>query len=757
MRKFSHIRPNVWLLGCLTGWLALSVLTHAAAADWKPAPSPLMTRWGQAVTPDNAWREYPRPQMVRAEWQSLNGLWDYAVVGKAGEWTSPNVENAAFDPLNQTPPAVPTEWNGKILVPFAIESALSGVGQLVRPNQLLWYQRSFDVPEKWRGQRVLLHFDAVDWHAVVWVNGRKMGENKGGYNAFSFDVTDALQPAGSQVIQVAVWDPSNAGDQAVGKQTLPEIKKGFRYTPTTGIWQPVWLEPVPAVAIDKLVITPQVDQGAVAITVQAANAGSNPSPSAKLQIFDGDKVVAEGTGKPGEKIRVKIPNAKLWSPESPFLYDLKVSLGADVITSYFGMRQIEIRPDATGLARLQLNGREIFSFGPLDQGYWPDGVLTPPSDAAEQADLQYLKDIGCNMVRLHIKVNPARWYYWADRLGLMVWQDFVCLPKYGSTIRPSSSAQWQSEMAREMDQLHNHPAIVQWIVFNEAWGQHDTERFTQWTRQRDPSRVVCGVTGWTDAGVGDTYDIHDYSFNLSIARPGQLGTRAMSVGECGGFNVGLPGHLWGNYPAKETVDEIGEGGRESYRDAATWEKRYASWLESIQFLRSLGLCAAVNTQISDVEHECNGWLTYDRAVSKIPVAKLQELHARLYQPLPGLKPLLPLSAADQPAKGFQDHRLSLPTERSFKLEKLPAAVLIRMDGSGTGRLTLNGQLVKVMNNSDRAGYVPTSMALLSPNALQAFRVGDNVLKIEHGANKKNADGADETPLDVGLFEIEPAR
>jgi hypothetical protein len=745
---FSEMRKFTLWFAFLVAW---SVAISVNAEDWKPAASPLMTRWGKTVTPENAWREYPRPQMVRTEWRSLNGLWDYTVSGQEGEWNNPNVENAVFDPLNHALPKIPSKWDGKILVPFAIESALSGVGRLVRPNQLLWYHCQFDVPKKWKEQNMLLHFDAVDWHTVVWVNGKKVGGNKGGYNSFSFNITDALNPDGPQQIALVVWDPTNAGDQAVGKQALPEIKKGFRYTPTTGIWQPVWLEPVPESSIQSLVITPNVDRASVNVAVKLATTTSRQRSRVKVTVFDGTTLVAEGQGNPAEDIGLNIPHAKLWSPESPFLYEVKVRMGTDSVTSYFGMRTIEVRADATGIPRIRLNGREVFSFGPLDQGYWPDGVLTPPSDEAAKADLRYLKDIGCNMVRPHVKVNPERWYYWADKLGLMVWQDFVCMPKYGSTIRASSAAQWQEEMAREITQLHNHPSIVEWLVFNEGWGQHDTARLTQWTMERDPSRLVCGASGWTDAGVGNTYDVHDYSFHPSIARPGQLSKRAMALGECGGFNVWMPGHLWGKYESKETVNVLAEEGRESYLDAKTWEQRYIPWLQSLQMLRSLGLCGAVYTQITDVEHECNGWLTYDRELSKISVEKLRQLHGQLYAPLPSLKPLLPLSAASAGAEAFKKHTVNTRAKLSFNLEQLPSAVLVRLDGAGSARLLLNGQAIKVMSNSDRANYVPASFALLSPDALRAFHVGENVLQVERSTKKNDSDS--DQALDVGLFEI----
>ncbi len=645
---------------------------RSLAADWQPVPGHIMTRWAKDVSPGNAWREYPRPQLVRDDWQSLNGLWDYAIVGEDGPWKKPMAVNATDNPLLKVLPPPPVRWDGKILVPFAVESALSGVGRLVRPNQLLWYRRAFEVPAKWQGRRILLHFEAVDWHCVVQVNGQKVGENKGGYVPFSFDITPALKPAGPQEIVLAVWDAT--GDQAVGKQSLPETRAGWRYTPTTGIWQPVWLEPVPDTSIARLKLAPDVDRGRLAAEVTLR--GPAAAAEIELRAFDGETLVATVRGPASKPLALEIPRPRLWSPQSPFLYDLQVALRRggktiDEVRSYFAMRKIGVAKDAAGVARIRLNGREIFSFGPLDQGYWPDGVLTPPSDAAARFDVQYLRDIGCNLVRVHVTVHPSRWYYWCDKLGLMVWQDFVSRPKMGSNLTPASTRQWEGEQARMIDNLENHPAIVMWILFNEGWGQYDTQRLSNWVQARDPSRLVNDGSG-CDAGVGNVCDVHNYAFLPCVARPGQLGERAMLLGECGGFNVLVPGHTWGNYSIPESRrDPLGGGVRESYRAAASWAERYAVWVENLRLLRHLGLSGAVYTQISDVEHECNGWMTYDRQISKIPVERLKALHQRVYAPLD----LKPIALAPHAAQAIRRRRRTTPCASSGRScsRRCPAA------------------------------------------------------------------------------------
>ena len=793
---------NLWILGlCVAGGVFAggsntpvihplkSDLPLAVEGSWKPVPGHIRTAFAEAVSPENAWPEYPRPQMVRAQWQSLNGLWDYAIVGEEKPWTGGYVENAPFDPLTKSIPAPPARWDGKILVPFCPESALSGVGRLVRPDQLLWYRRAFAVPPAWAGQRLLLHFEAVDWHSVVWLNGVKVGDNKGGYVPFDCDVTEALKPSGPQELVLVVWDPTNLGDQAVGKQALPEQKKGFRYTPTTGIWQSVWLEPAGELYIEQLKLTPDVDKHQ--LTLEARLRGDATGCRLEAQVFDGGKQVAAAVGSPTQTLSLAIARPKLWRPESPFLYDVKVRLQRsgrtlDEVSSYCGMRKVEIRDDERGLQRIELNHQPVFQFGPLDQGYWPESLLTPPSDAAAKFDVQYLRDIGCNMARVHIKVHPRRWYYWCDKLGLLVWQDFPSTRKLDPNITGDSSAQWEREQDRLLDHLHNDPSIVMWVVFNEGWGQYDTGRLAAWVARRDPSRLVDSVSGWTDAGAGPLYDVHDYTFHPAIPAPGQVTNRAVVLGECGGFNLVLPGHTWEDYAVKKRIDPGGDSNREDYPDVQSWSPRYEGWLDGLRLLRPLGLNAAVYTQITDVEHECNGWLTYDRAVSKIPVARLKTAHDRLYGTCPPLKPFLPMwsdgGAAGRLATGqapagwtqveFDDsgwqavrgplgrgpsaHRLdagpggSVLLRRSFDLDRVPRQAAVRIVAQGPTRLFLNGAPVKTLSTSDLAGFIPTSVALLSPDAVEKLRQGRNVLAVEIPPAKSAGD----VVLDVGLYAVE---
>lgn len=612
---------------CILSTLVVMQTSAQAPGSWRPAEGRLATRWAADVSPDNVLPEYPRPQMVRPDWLNLNGLWAYAVVPAGAER--------------------PTAYDGEILVPFPIESSLSGVMRRVDPESRLWYRRTVDLPAAWEGRRVLLHFGAVDWEATVWVNGREVGQHRGGYDPFTFDITDALQPGGPQEVLVAVTDPTDTGTQPRGKQVRePE---GIWYTPTTGIWQTVWLEPVPDVAIGRLEMRPTLDDGHAAgrlhlsVDVPAAAAAYEVEAVAR----DGDWIVASANGPAGRPLELVIPEPNLWSPESPFLYDLQVRLHRDgqtidEVESYFGMREVGLGTDERGIRRLTLNGAPIFHFGPLDQGFWPDGLYTAPTDEALRYDIEVTKQLGFNMARKHVKVEPARWYYWADRLGLLVWQDmpsgdaFVGEDEDEITRSEASALQFERELRGLIDAFYNHPSIVMWVLFNEGWGQYDTERLAQWAEQYDPTRLINSVSGWTDFGAGHVHDIHSYPGpNAPPAEP----DRAVVLGEYGGLGLPLAGHTW--------QDQENWGYR-SYEDQATLERAYLDLLDSMKpLLHEPGLAAAVYTQTTDVEVEVNGLVTYDRAVVKVDSARIgaanRALIERMRQPAPRFEVLVPTS------------------------------------------------------------------------------------------------------------------
>lgn len=557
-------------------------LSAAAAEPWRPAKGPLATRWAKDVLPQKVHAEYPRPQLVRPRWQTLNGLWQLAV-GKPDDAI----------PIGKDLPQ-------QILVPFPAESALSGVMQ--RADRL-WYRRSFEVPSDWRSGRVLLHFGAVDWESTVFVNGKRLTTHRGGYDAFWVDITEALTPSGPQELIVRVYDPTSHGNQPRGKQV--DKPGGIYYTPSTGIWQSVWMEPVPAARIDSLLLTPDVAGSCLRVTVKTAAGGS---AKVEATAFDGNAEAGRVTGDAGAELRLPIAkqSLKLWSPQSPHLYDLKVRLldagkPVDEVASYFGMRTIDLAKDPQGFMRLRLNGDFLFQVGPLDQGFWPDGLYTAPTDEALRYDIEITKKLGFNMTRKHVKVEPLRWYYWCDRLGLLVWQD---MPS-GNNGTPEARQQFQAELTRLVEGLRNSPAVIIWIVFNEGWGQHDTERYVDYVRKLDPSRLVSNASGWTDKQAGDVHDIHAYP---GPAAPEPEARRAGVLGEFGGLGLAVPGHTW-------TQQHWGYRGTASSEELT---RSYVRLLRGVWGLReSRGLSAAVYTQITDVETECNGLLSYDRAVVKV--------------------------------------------------------------------------------------------------------------------------------------------
>ncbi len=604
-RGLFQNKTRYWVVICT----ALMVCS-SMQAEWKPADGPLMTRWAKEVSPDNAHPEYPRPQMVRKDWLNLNGLWEYAIRAKEDEWQ-------------------PENFDGQILVPFPVESALSGVMKKVGERNRLWYRRTFKIPGKWKGQRILLHFGAVDWDTTVWVNGKELGNHRGGYDPFSFDITDALKKSGLQEIVLSVWDPTNAGSQPRGKQ----VKKpgGIMYTAVTGIWQTVWLEPVPGARIEGLKLTPDVERSRLVVELDSNYLSK--SHGVEVTVLDGSKEVAKGHGF--RRIEVPIPNARLWSPEDPFLYGLRITLWlgledpekVDEVASYFGMRKISLEKDESGINRLFLNNESLFQYGPLDQGWWPDGLYTAPTDEALRYDIEVLKRLGCNMLRKHVKVEPARLYYWCDKLGLMVWQDMAS----GNNKTDADKKQFELELMRMIETFRNHPCIVMWVPFNEGWGQHDTPRYAELIKKLDPTRLVNEASGWANKESGDVRDIHSYP---GPAAPPVEEDRAAVLGEFGGLGLPVKGHTW--------QDEKNWGYR-SYETREQLTNAYVALLSKLRPMIGGGLCAAVYTQTTDVEVEVNGFMTYDRAMIKADAEKVAAANRKLYLPPPVIKTIVPTS------------------------------------------------------------------------------------------------------------------
>ncbi|RMH00902.1 MAG: hypothetical protein D6702_12755 [Planctomycetota bacterium] len=584
--------------------------------------SGLRSRWGREPALP-AHPEHPRPTLFRPTWRSLNGSWEWAVTD-----------------LDASAPAA---WSGRIEVPFPLESALSGVGRHLCPDELLWYRRRFRAPAEWRGRRLLLHFGAVDWRATVFLDGRRLGVHEGGYDPFSFDLGPAAGDGAEHEITVSVWDPTDAGGQPRGKQV--SRPGGIWYTPTSGIWQTVWLEAVPARAwIDRVRVEGSFLRGEARIRLRLGGDADGCLVEARASLDGRTAAVARArtTDLRAAPLVLRIPEPRAWSPDSPTLYDLDLILRRDGeeidrAASYFGLRDIAVGPDRAGVARLLLNGQPLFQLGALDQGFWPDGLYTAPSDEALRSDLELLKDLGFNLVRKHVKVEPERWYAWCDRLGLLVWQD---MPSGGPSIGPNDpdaerseedKAVFYRELGELIEDFGGHPCLVMWVPFNEGWGQFDTAEVVAWIRARDPTRLIDAASGWADRGVGDVHDLHSYP---GPAIPPLEPRRAAVLGEFGGLGLPLAGHTW--------QEEANWG----YRNFASREELTAAYAALAARLRPLvaeGLCAAVYTQTSDVEIEVNGLLTYDREILKPDAAAVRAANRRLFLPPPEIETLLPAS------------------------------------------------------------------------------------------------------------------
>jgi len=753
---------------------ALVLLAGAvSAADWKPVEGRIMTRWAEEVSPASPLPEYPRPQMTRPDWVNLNGLWDYAI-------TSKNTMAAG-------------EYQGEILVPFAIESALSGVGKAVLPDQVLWYRRTFEVPAGWRGRHVRLNFGAVDWHARVSVNGVAVGEHKGGYTPFSFDITDALKAGEKQELTLWVWDPTDSGTQARGKQVLePE---GIWYTAVTGIWQTVWIEPVGDVSFERLRFDSDIDRGLV--TVKASLTGLAEGARVEAVVTDGGTEVARGSAAANEDLQLTVGDPKLWSPDSPHLYDVKVTLARngqtiDQVESYFGIREIALGTDSQGARRLYLNDKPLFQIGPLDQGWWPDGLYTAPTDEALKYDIEVTRELGFNMARKHVKVEPARWYYWCDRLGLMVRQDMpsgflsgvrdaksLYISPFAAEDAPRegvSAAQFESEWKEEIDSLGFFPSIVVWVPFNEGWGQYDTGRIAEWTKRYDPTRLVNAASGWTDRGVGDLYDTHMYPGPGMRPLP-EGDKRASVLGEFGGLGWPVEDHLWWDkrnwgYRTLQSRQELND--------------KYDEIVSAVAGPYHRGVAGAIYTQTTDVEGEVNGLMTYDRKLVKFDADRLKQIHSVFFAAPKQTQVIAPTSAGEQQewaytfkkpggnwaSLGLNDSKWmhgkapfrSEPDEqftngatwqtgpiwvrREFTVNELPQTLWVEvLNTVSGGAIYLNGTEIAKIDVPTRREYRHIDVSAFA----KLLKTGKNVLAIH--AEVGNPERETRRDLDAGLYTV----
>ena len=610
-------------------------LCMIANAQWAPVGNEIKTPWASEVNPKNVHQEYPRPQMVRQDWANLNGLWNYAITDVTAETFTPE---------------------GEILVPFAVESSLSGVGRRVTKENTLWYERDFTVPASWKNQNIILHFGAVDWKAEVFVNGQRVGEHKGGYVPFSYDITPYLKKSGKQNLVVKVFDATDNSLQPRGKQCI--INSAIWYTPVSGIWQTVWLEPVNKTYIQDYY--PVSDLAKSTITVDVKTANAYVRDIVEVELLEGgigynpempsDKVIAKAVVSKGKAV-INVPEVKTWSPDSPYLYGMRITITRDgkvidQIEGYTAMRSIKAQNDKSPnqYKRMALNGKNLFQYGPLDQGWWPDGLYTAPCDEALKFDIVKTKEMGYNMIRKHIKVEPARWYYWCDVLGMMVWQDMPSIGDFAGTQLRSRDLdvqkavknvwskdsllggtecdipqEWKDNFYNEwtniMTAFRGFQCIVCWVPFNEAWGQFDTPEVVKYTKKFDPTRLVNESSGGNFHLVGDIIDVHHYphpAMNVFEAKFINV------LGEYGGIGYPVPGHTW------EIDRKWGYGKNKQSSEEVM--QQYEIYAEMLKVFVQTGCAAAVYTQTTDVEGEVNGLMTYDRAVIKVDIPKLAEIN-----------------------------------------------------------------------------------------------------------------------------------
>jgi len=584
-------------------------------SSWEPIKDQIMTRWASEIDPKYPLPEYPRPQLKRKEWINLNGLWDYAILPKDVIFVK--------------------KFEGKILVPFPVESALSGVKGKLKPEQKLWYRRIFTIPDSWKGKKILLNFGAVDWEATIWINEKLVGVHKGGFTPFYFEISEYLKKGEDNELILSVWDPTDREHQEHGKQSLkPKI---ILYTAVSGIWQTVWFEPVSDTYIESLKMVPNIDSETLYLKVNIPS----PQPTDIIHTIiletEGQIIIDQETTE--TEILFKIQSPKLWSPDSPYLYNIIVEIKRnniviDKVESYFGMRKISLSKNENGIKLIELNNEPLFQYGTLDQGYWPDGLYTAPTDDALRYDIEITKELGFNLIRKHVKVEPARWYYHCDKLGILVWQDMpngehwsimkhikmklIGEKRFKGKRKDYVKEDFYNELESMINFLYNSPSVITWIPFNEGWGQFDTKKVVNKIQNLDSSRLINNASGWFDKGIGDIRDIHNYP---DPKMPNNLNGRAAVVGEFGGLGLEVKGHMW-KFKRKFVYRNL--------PDPQTLLKRYEKLILKLKFLIESGLSAAIYTQTTDIEHEINGLLTYNREIIKMDKDKLRDLNLSLY-------------------------------------------------------------------------------------------------------------------------------